>query len=332
MLTLKKDPLKDFIILNLTDPQLSDREWADPSNSNRQILIYTVTELAERIHPDLILISGDLAYGRHFAAYEALADFLDSFAIPWAPIWGNHDNQEGPEAVLQVVSSYLKHPYCLYEPGDSSLGNGNYVIRIEENGHPIEGILMMDSHDKSPFTTTSGETAMVWAKLLPEQITWYRKQITDLIAAGCSDTLLVTHIPIYAYRHAFAAAARSDIDYLKASDEAYASGEVWKKDYQDSFGVRREYISSYEAEDGMLEAIQSLGSTKHVLAGHDHVNSFSISYQGIRFTYGLKTGAGCYWNKELNGGTVLTVTSHGISNIRHEYINAGHLIHTHESN
>ena len=36
MITLKKNPEKDFIILNITDPQLGDPEWED-GHINRQI-------------------------------------------------------------------------------------------------------------------------------------------------------------------------------------------------------------------------------------------------------------------------------------------------------
>ena len=98
--------------------------------------------------------------------------------------------------------------------------------------------------------------------------------------------------------------------------------ELTERIAKDSFGVRREYISSYEADEGAFDAIKELGSTKHIIAGHDHVNSFVIRYEGVRFIQGLKTGAGCYWNQELNGGTVLTVTKDGITDVRHEYVDA----------
>ena len=43
-------------------------------------------------------------------------------------------------------------------------------------------------------------------------------------------------------------------------------------------------------------------------------------YEGIRLTYGLKTGDRCYADSDLNGGTVLTLSDSGISNIEHKYI------------
>ena len=89
MLTLKKTPGRDFILLNLSDPQLGDEEWA-PDHPHRRILEGTVWELVRRVSPDLITVSGDLAWAGNDLAYDALADFLDGFGIPWAPMWGNH--------------------------------------------------------------------------------------------------------------------------------------------------------------------------------------------------------------------------------------------------
>ena len=151
MKKLIKQPDRDFVILNLTDTQLSNEEWAD-DHPNRKILEYTVTQLIERAHPDLITISGDLAWANHDHAYEMLANFLESFNIPWAPVWGNHDNQGGAEAVDRIATKYLTYKNCLYEKGNPAFGNGNYVIVIEEDGTPVEAVLMIDSHDRTPYT------------------------------------------------------------------------------------------------------------------------------------------------------------------------------------
>ena len=36
--------------------------------------------------------------------------------------------------------------------------------------------------------------------------------------------------------------------------------------------------------------------------------------------YALKTGAGCYWEPELNGGTVVKIGKDGVKDIYHEYV------------
>ncbi|MBQ4193233.1 MAG: metallophosphoesterase, partial [Clostridia bacterium] len=211
MISMKKTPGRDFLVLNLSDPQLGDGEW-EAGHPNRKILEDCVKTLADRVRPDLITVSGDLAWAGNDRAYDALADLLDSTGIPWAPVWGNHDNQGGPEKVEAVVRRYLTHPLCLYERGPAAIGNGNYVIRIEEDGRPVSALIMMDSHDRAPYVHEAGVESNEWAKLIPEQLAWYREQIAALEADGCRDSAIILHIPIYAYREAFAAAFRQDID------------------------------------------------------------------------------------------------------------------------
>ena len=46
--------------------------------------------------PDLILMTGDNIYGEFDdsgASLRKLIAYMDSFQIPWAPVWGNHDNE-----------------------------------------------------------------------------------------------------------------------------------------------------------------------------------------------------------------------------------------------
>lgn len=50
------------------------------------------------------------------------------------------------------------------------------------------------------------ENINAWAKLLPTQLAWYEQQIRTLRDTGCENTVLITHIPIYAYRQASRAA------------------------------------------------------------------------------------------------------------------------------
>ena len=41
--------------------------------------------------------------------------------------------------------------------------------------------------------------------------------------------------------------------------------------------------------------------------GHDHVNSLSVEYKGVRLTYGLKTGPTCYSDEDMEGATLITI-------------------------
>ena len=325
MKTFIKERGKDFKILNLTDTQLSNEEWAD-GHKHRAILEYTLTELVERVKPDLITISGDLSWAGHDHAYTMLADFIDGFGIPWAPVWGNHDNQMGAEYIDSVATRYMTYPNCIYEKGDPALGNGNYLISIEEDGVPVEAVVMMDTHDRMPYTTSEGEERLEWAWLLPEHAEWLEKELEKMKARGCKDATLIMHIPIHAYRLASAAAYKSGIDLKGVTPEMAEGAECWNEGYTDSIGVQYEGIGSYPEDDGMLNAFKRIGIIKHLVAGHEHINNFMISYEGIKMIYALKIGAGCYWNPILNGGTVISINEHGVHDVKHEYVKVDHLL------
>ena len=322
MITLQKNPQRDFVILNITDPQLDDN-YLDQNNVDRQFLFHTIEEAIAEAKPDLITVSGDLGYGdapAYLSLCRCFADFIEAHQIPWAVVWGNHDNQGGKERIQQAVKLFEEYPHFVYESGDESLGNGNYVISIAENGAIIEGILMMDSHNRLPYVDETGETVNAWAKLLPPQLAWYEQQIQALRDAGCENTVLITHIPIYAYRQAAAEAFPENSDPKNRTVPESYTDLCWNPGYKDSFGVQYEKICSYPEDEGAFDIIRKLNSTKVILCGHDHINCWSIRYQGVRLTYSLKTGRGCYYHKDLNGGTVLRIHSDGDVNVSHIFI------------
>jgi len=329
MITLQKQADKDFVVLNFSDFQLSPGEWSI-EHKNGRIIDYTLKSLYERVKPDLVTISGDIAWCGDYEALDIMASQLDKFGVPYAIVWGNHDQDGGSEKLIEAENVLSKHPLFLYERGPSELGYGNYIIAIEEDGKIIEALIMMDSHDHARCYDSEGKeifawgTTPAWGKLYPEQIEWYKEQIDMLRSLGCEDSTLIMHIPCYAYRDAFKEAYKGETTNISI-EESYKS-EYWNEGYEDSFGVMYENICSYPANDGVFDAISEKGAhTKNVLVGHDHKNCFSVVYKGVRLSFAVKTGAGCYWTPEMNGGTVLTVNKNGVK-LNHEFVDVTHLL------
>lgn len=323
MITIKKTKSGDFNILNLSDFQLTAAEW-DISHKNGKIMEHTLRTLMERVRPDLITISGDLAWCGDYSALEAMACALDEYGIPYAVVWGNHDQEHESQKLIGAEKLLSKHPLFVYERGPMELGYGNYIINIEENGQIIESLIMMDTHSTVPHhVNEDGKEVQVWAKLTEPQIKWYLEQVEALKKMGSPRSALIMHIPCYAYNEAFKEAFCGDKTQISV-EESY-NKELWNDAYKDSFGVKHENICSYPEDDGVFDAILAANHTKDVIVGHDHVNCFSIPYKGVRLTFTVKTGAGCYWESSINGGTVLSV-SKGSVLTRHELVDISHLL------
>ena len=100
---------RDIRVLQLTDTQIIDSaqqrsddrlgeeqtaRWATEQMDN--CLFKYIRNAVERAQPDLIIITGDLVYGEFDdsgRSFKKLIAHMDGYGIPWAPIYGNHDNE-----------------------------------------------------------------------------------------------------------------------------------------------------------------------------------------------------------------------------------------------
>lgn len=319
MINLEKSNNKNFVILNLTDFQLCESEWCDERGKRA---LYTIDELYTRVRPDLVTISGDIAWCGDYDSLSFIGKLLDSYKTPWAVVFGNHDQDAGIDKLDKSIELFSSFEYFRYENGPSELGRGNYIINILEDEKIIHSLVMMDTHDRHLVKRQNGEEYLDWARLLPNQLNWYKERICELKALGVPESTLITHIPIYAYRLAWDEAFNSEYKPEEISPKESYDEKYWNDGYKDSFGVKYEGISSYPLEDGAFDVIKEMAHTKNVLAGHDHITNFSISYQGIRLSFALKTGHGCYADTRLNGGTVIEINSQGKASLHHEYVDA----------
>lgn len=327
MFVLQKQPGRDFRILNFSDTHMKQSELAE-GHLFRAIFERTVSEAIERVKPDLITITGDVSWSGDDAAHAWLADYFDSFGIPWAPVMGNHDNQCGDAFVDGVADIFLARKHCLFEKGDPALGCGNYVIVIEEDGKPVEALFMMDTHNCCTYTDESGEERSTWGRLYDAQLAWYTEQNELLRSRGCSDTTLMMHIPMHAYFEASDMAYRAGIDWANLQYECHTNYPAAWKPGVSAVGVQYEGIGAPAIEDGVMDTLVDGGTTRHVLVGHDHINNWMIDYRGIKLCFSLKTGPSAYWRPFLNGATVLTVTQDGVADVHHEYIDCSDLLNT----
>ena len=78
---------------------------------------YYLDKAIDENNPDLILITGDIVYGEFDDNGSNLIEFceyMDSKKIPWAPIFGNHDN-ECKLGVTWQCEKFLNSKYSLSE-------------------------------------------------------------------------------------------------------------------------------------------------------------------------------------------------------------------------
>lgn len=319
---LQKEPGKDFKILNLADVQYSDTL----DIGKRAYTEETIRKLIEQTQPDLITMTGDQTWtAMQKQSAKHLVAFMDSFKIPWAPVFGNHDG-EGNADKNWLADQYMASEYCLFKKGPNNIGGvGNYIINIMEGDKIIQSLIMMDSGQGRSYPEDPDQTNPIYMyadeldggeyvlnadgtrkqaqvgtdyEFISEtQVDWYKWAINGATAANGGETpesIAFFHIALPEYYYA----------YLQWKESGY--------DASMGFGEKREQVCCPKVNTGLFAVMQELGSTKNVVVGHDHINTYSVLYEGIRLTYGLKTGDRCYRDEDLNGGTLLTISQDGV--------------------
>lgn len=300
---IEKDPSRDFVVLNFTDIQMKDLEDAGDTGA---LAWGTVDRLVKERKPDLITLTGDNAW--QFLAYNDLIRQLDSYGIPWAPVMGNHDGQ-GTPSEFWCAYNLAKAKNCLFKFGPKDMGYGNYIINITEDGEIIHTMFMMDTHSNIEEDNVNGKKDSGYDNIWENQMEWYKWAVKGIeaIQGKTVESSVFIHIPMYEYKLAWEEATDGNGNFI---------GE-----YADtSFGVKHEDVCCAPENNGFFDILKEYGSTKNVLCGHEHINDFSILYQGIRLTYTLKTGSGCYWEPELSGGTTFTIASDGSAQVQHHFV------------
>ncbi len=296
--SLEKDPTMDFVILNFADIQCHDGEAFSEIGEFAE---ETMGKLIAQTKPDLITFTGDNAFDPF--AYLRLIRFIDAYNIPWAAVMGNADHK-GIVSEFWAAYQMAQAKNSLFDYGPENMGYGNYIINIKENGKTIHTVFMMDTHYKDE---TQGERR---DHLWDNQIEWYKWTVNGIAAqAGyVVPSTAIMHIPVPEYQDAWYSIYDKDTKTLAP-------------EYKDlPFNKVHEAFCTPKFNNGFFALCKELGSTKTIVCGHDHTNCFAIPYEGITLTYAMKTGCGCYWEQETNGGTTLAVSSDGQAKVSFHYI------------
>lgn len=292
--TVEKKPGEPFDILLLTDIQL----WTNPADNKRAF--EQIEELVEKTKPDLMISMGDNVSGvtSRFLVNRLIKN-LDSFKIPWAVVFGNHDNEIPMTTLNWQGDKYEESEYCLFEKGPSNLyGYGNYVVNITEQGKPIQSLFLFDNGRYTEYEDGSNKEIYMGY----EQIAWYEWNVKGIqeTAGGIVPSMVFSHFAQPEFREAIEKHGVS-----VGQDGGYTIPEEF------GFGQCQYLPGAAPVKSGFFDKCKELGSTGYIFCGHDHENDASVTYEGITMTYGLKTGPSPEpWNDaEQTGGTVISISN-----------------------
>lgn len=347
--TVEVEPGRDIRVLQITDTQTVDpsqKRWnsrigdeatekygIDPEDER---CFRYVREVVASYKPDLILLTGDLVFGEFDDSGEkflSLVAFMESLGTPWAPIFGNHEN-ESHKGVDWQCRQLEAADNCLFRQR-SLTGNGNYSVGVVQNGKLVRVFYMLDSNGcafMSDESFSNGHSKKTYG-FGQDQIDWYTESI-NRIKKESPDTKIsmAFHAEMSVWQDAFA--QYPGFDSSKISDANPL--DLDKVGNPGDFGLVTTIYSASESWDNdrtVWNGIKALG-VDSLFIGHLHANTASMVYEGVRLTYGLKsstydqclyrTGNGytasySVLENPVVGGTAIDISSDGTADVRHIY-------------
>lgn len=294
-------------ILQLTDTQIvnsssvaANRLDASERGKYRDLELNVfahMDKVVEEAQPHLIILTGDNTYGEFdedYSMVEALVARLDSYGIYWGFTYGNHDRES---LVAELAARYSSSEYCLYANASEGVEQ-YYSIALLQDGEVIRALYLMDTNStarkvvKDDIVKVPGMTA--------EQVNWFERTSAKVIEKSGNVNLpasVFTHIaPTQFYEAAKKYGFPETVDF-----EANKDG-----DFGNNHGSMLESPWVLKRGERWFNVAKN-ANTDTVFVGHQHVNNTSITYEGVRLTFGLKTGMYDEYQKGELGGTLLTL-------------------------
>lgn len=306
---------RDFKILHLTDIHIGGGFMC--FQKDRRALD-AVAAMVTAEQPDLVVITGDLTYPvpvqagtlNNKSTAKLLAQLFEELGVYWAPVLGNHDAESYSYFLRAEVGAVYEsdaYPHCLFQSGQADVdGVGNYCINIQNTaGEITQSLMMLDSN-----AYAKGNIPLLSWKydgIHPNQIAWYEQELQAVAAQNngvMPKSLAFFHIPLQEMQTAYY--AYRDNNFQNTEEVVYHFGRA---------GEVGEVVYPGVENSGFFEKARSLGSTQGIFFGHDHLNNLSLTYQGIRMTYGKSIDYLAYGDIDTYGNqrgcTVISVRQDG---------------------
>jgi hypothetical protein len=230
-------------------------------------------QLIQMVQPDCILLTGDNVMSTDTRkAWITLTNVLVEAKIPWAIVFGNHDQEYGLTK-LQIIEILSDLPYNLTENGPEDVsGNGNYILKIASSKSPQKtaaALYCLDSKQLQDIVQVQPgkQSWNDWDWISFDQIDWYRKQSSILTAQNGGEplpALAFFHIPIPEYNEVV--------------------------DKPTTVGLKQEVVCSPPVNSGLFTALCERKDVMGIFVGHDHTNNYIGCLHNICLAYGNSTG------------------------------------------
>lgn len=269
--------------------------------------LQVMNEALDKYKPDMVVYLGDNTvapgYEFQYKAIESITKPCNDRNIPYSIVFGNHDQENGvtKEDLLKIYQEFG----CLTYDADPEIygcGNCNLPILSSDGTKTAFNLWFIDSGSNNP-----DEGARGYDFVRESQIEWYRETAEKLRAENGGEA-----VPAINFQHIIVPEAYEALGYAKIP----AGIEDYNVDGKHYFPVPNltthsgyifETPSSPFTNAGQFDAWVEMGDIKACFVGHDHINTFETTYQGINLTNVPTVGCRSYSNDLSRGVGLVTI-------------------------
>jgi hypothetical protein len=196
-------------------------------------------------------------------------------------VLGNHETESRMGADWQCARLESAEN-CLFRQRKLT-GNGNYTVGIRQAGQLTRVFYMMDSNSGNPSeqSLANGHSKHC-AGFGEDQIAWYTDVAQKIIARSPNTKLT------FAFHAQLAVFGEAMKKYTHGTRTQVYIGQFSKRGHEDFGFIGAPLKSPWDEDRAVFEGLKALG-VDSILVGHEHANSASIVYDGVRLQYGMKS-------------------------------------------
>lgn len=261
-------------------------------------------EVIIEAEPDLVVLTGDnISAGSATVGIKAIdlqlvkyginnyMSVFEEIGVPVAIVFGNHDAEQIVSKEEQMAF-YTKYDCCLaIDEGDALYGCGTYNLPIyssKDDSKVAYNLFMIDSN---MYDDVNGGYDYVHE----DQIKWYvetANALKEQNGGKAVPSMMFQHIivkEIYDIIEEIPAEETATREYVEDNGKYYSfKAENYK------LGALNEMPCPPSYNGGQFDAVVNQGDVVAMFFGHDHKNTFEVSYKGVDLVNSPTSGFGSY--------------------------------------
>ncbi len=311
--TLRFNEDGKFTILNLCDCQ-------DVYPAQEAMVEY-INEVLDKVRPDLVIFGGDNVVTSDVRAFDEIFNPLVERGILFTFVFGNHDDECSDLTKEEILAHCLTYDGCLAYDADPDLhgcATHNLTIKSHDGTKTAFNIWLFDCGDYC--TTEDGDE--IYDCVRKDQIEWYKQTSTALEDENGGK------VPSIAFQHIIVQEVMEGMFY----ESPFNLGKLTKNFLNGKSYTYLPKLTAFEGvflepptpscdNDGEWDAFVERGDVIACVSGHDHVNNFITTVDGIDIVQSPSCTYSSYHDC-MRGARVITINENDPWNYETEVVSA----------